>query len=210
MAWLRSEQSLLHHPKTVHLKVLLKTDTATVIGKLHMLWWWCLDYAIDGDLSKKEAKVIEDACEVPLKLLIRAGFVDSRPYRRIHSWWEIQGNYLRNRFKDQPEKWKRIQQMYENDLPMSIHRGRRMGKLVDNPTDVDRGRTDVEYGRTDVERKRARESGSLEAPPLALNGNGNTELPSTQFEIDHLLRRLNDTERLQTKLREAGFLNGRK
>lgn len=154
MAWLRSEQSLLHHPKTVHLKTLLKIDTAGTIGRLHMLWWWCLDYALDGDLSKKETKVIEDACQVPLKLLVRAGFVDARPYRRIHSWWEIQGNYLRNRFKDQPDKWKRIQQMYETDSPMSIHRGRRMINTRDNPTDVDRGRTDVEDVRTDVDFKK--------------------------------------------------------
>lgn len=153
MAWLRSEQSLLHHPKTVHLKTLLGVETATVIGRLHMLWWWCLDYAIDGDLSKKEAKVIEDACQVPLKLLIRAGFVDARPYRRIHSWYEIQGNYLRNRFKDKPEIWHRIKEMYEKDLPISLHRGRREGNRPHSTTDVDRGRTDVEDVRTDVDFK---------------------------------------------------------
>ncbi len=33
---------------------------------------------------------------------------------------------------------------------------------MDNPTDVDRGRTDVEYGRTDVEVKK-QEVGSLPA-----------------------------------------------
>lgn len=166
MAWLRSEQSLLHHPKTVHLKSLLNIDTATVIGRLHMLWWWCLDYAYDGDLSKKETKVIEDACQVPLKLLIRAGFVDSKPYRRIHSWYEIQGNYLRSRFKDQPEKWQRIKKMYEDDLPISLHRSRRMGSRGNNPTDVDRGRTDVEYGRTDVDKKDTPREGAV-LPPLA-------------------------------------------
>lgn len=153
MAWLRSEQSLLHHPKTVHLKSLLGVETATVIGRLHMLWWWCLDYAYDGDLSKKETKVIEDACQVPLKMLIRAGFVDSRPYRRIHSWYEIQGNYLRVRFKDQPEKWQRIKHMYENDLPISKHRLNGEGNNPRSSKDVDRGRTDVEYGRTDVDVK---------------------------------------------------------
>lgn len=165
MAWLRSEQSLLHHPKTVHLKTLLNVETATVIGRLHMLWWWCLDYAIDGDLSKKEAKVIEDACQVPLKLLIRAGFVDARPYRRIHSWYEIQGNYLRNRFKDKPEIWHRIKEMYENDLPISLHRGRKEGNRSHSTTDVDRGRTDVEDVRTDVDFKK--KEGAASGPALA-------------------------------------------
>ena len=169
MAWLRSEQSLLHHPKTVHLKSLLGVETATVIGRLHMLWWWCLDYAYDGDLSKKETKVIEDACQIPLKLLIRAGFVDSRPYRRIHSWYEIQGNYLRVRFKDQPDKWQRIKKMYEEDLPISKHRLNGEGNNPRSSKDVDRGRTDVEYGRTDVDVKK--QSASVETagavrPPL--------------------------------------------
>ena len=154
MAWLRSEQSLLHHPKTVHLKTLLKVDTATTIGRLHMFWWWCLDYAIDGDLSKREGKVIQDACGITIQTLIRAGFVDSRPYRRVHGWYEIQGNYLRVRFKDNPEKWQRIKKLYENDLPISLHRGNGEGNNPRSSEDVDRGRTDVEDVRTDVDFKK--------------------------------------------------------
>src|ERR1700689_872297 len=113
MAWIRSEHTLLHHPKTAHLKVLLGVDTSTVVGRLHMLWWWCMDYAIDGDLRKKEAKVIEDACKIPLNYLIRGGFVDSRPYRRIHGWWKYQSNYFKIRYRDQPEIWMRIKENYE-------------------------------------------------------------------------------------------------
>ncbi len=166
MAWLRSEQSLLHHPKTVHLKTLLKVDTATVIGRLHMFWWWCLDYAIDGDLSKREGKVIQEACGITIQTLIRAGFVDSRPYRRVHGWYEIQGNYLRTRFKDHPEKWQRIKKLYEEDLPISLHRGNGEGSYPRSSTDVDRGRTDVEYGRTDVDLKETSREGAV-LPPLA-------------------------------------------
>lgn len=164
MAWLRSEQSLLHHPKTSHLKTLLNVEVWVVIGKLHMLWWWCLDYAIDGDLSKKEVKVIEDACQIPLKHLIRAGFIDSRPYRRIHDWWQIQGNYFKIRFRDQPEIWMRIRDSYDKNLPVGKHMGKLTGSTMGNPMDVDRGRTDVEYGRTDVDLKDAREVVSRDAP----------------------------------------------
>src|ERR1700679_1157874 len=145
MAWLRSEQSLLHHPKTVLLKTLLNVETATAIGRLHMLWWWCLDYALDGDLSKKEVKVIEDACQMPLKTLIRAGFVDSRPYRRIHDWWAIQGNYLKVRFKNQAENWQRIELMYKVKLEPSIRSSKDRSKDGSKTMDVDRGR----YGRED-------------------------------------------------------------
>lgn len=157
MSWIRSESNLPRHPKTLALKGMLNIEMDALIGRLHFLWWWCLDYAIDGDLSKKEAKVIEDACQIPLKYLIRAGFIDSRPYRRIHSWYEIQGNYLRARFKDTPEKWQRIKQLYENDEPMSLQRLSRMGnnpsKESRTPTDVQNRteRTDVRNVRTDGE-----------------------------------------------------------
>jgi hypothetical protein len=132
-----------------------------------MLWWWCLDYAIDGDLSKKEAYMIEEACKIPLKVLIKSGFVDSRPYRRIHSWYEIQGNYLRSRFKDTPEKWQRIKHLYENDLPMSLHRLNGEGNPSWNnprsPADVQNRteRTDVRNVRTDSEKTFTREASGL-------------------------------------------------
>lgn len=91
--------------------------------------------------------MIEEACQIPLQTLIRGGFVDSRPYRRIHGWYEIQGNYLRSRFKDSPEKWQRIKHLYENDLPISLHRGNGEGN---NPRNNPRSTTDVRtYGRTE-------------------------------------------------------------
>lgn len=150
MPWIRSDSNLPRHPKTLLLKTLLGVDLEVVIGRLHFLWWWCLDYALDGDLSKHDPKVIESSCHMPLKTLYKAGFVDSRPYRRIHGWWELQGNYLQLRFKDQPDKWKRIKEMYEKDLPMSTHRRDLRSNTPHNDKDVDliTKRTDVANGRT--------------------------------------------------------------
>jgi hypothetical protein len=119
MAWLRSEQSLLHHPKTHLLQSYLKTTLPETIGRLHMLWYWCLDYALDGDLSRKEPKMIEQSCQIPLKLLIKAGFVDSRPYRRIHDWYGNQSYYLKSRYKDNPSKLEQIRTLYKTlDAPV--------------------------------------------------------------------------------------------
>lgn len=155
MSWIRSEDTLLHHYKTAHLKVLLQTSTPDVIGRLHMLWWWCIDYAIDGDLRKKEAKVIEDACQIPLKHLIRAGFIDSRPYRRIHGWWKYQSNYLKVRYRDQPDIWQRIKDSYDVNLPMGKVMGKPMGNSLGKTVDVQTyGRTDVQNVRTDVDVKK--------------------------------------------------------
>lgn len=165
MSWIRSDKAILHHPKTAHLQILLKVDLDVVIGRLHRLWWWCLDYAIDGDLSKKEGKVIQQACGIPIQTLVRSGFVDGRPYRRIHDWWDNQGAYLRSRYHKEPEKWQRIESLYKRKEDTSLDISRT------HPSHSPVRRTDVEtYGRTDVEdvrtykNKEARES-SLDAPP---------------------------------------------
>lgn len=155
MAWIRSENTLLHHPKTAHLQILLKADVDVVIGRLHRLWWWCLDYALDGDLSKREGKVIQQACGIPLQTLIRAGFVDSRPYRRIHGWWDNQGQYLRSRYHKQPEIWQRIEKLYKDDLDMSKDMSKHLPRISPNErTDVQDVRTYVQNVRTDVDVKK--------------------------------------------------------
>jgi hypothetical protein len=165
MAWIRSEDTLLRHPKTAHLQVLLKADVDVVIGRLHRLWWWCLDYAIDGDLSKREGKVIEQACGIPLQTLIRAGFVDSRPYRRIHGWWDNQGQYLRSRYHKQPEIWQRIEKLYKDDLDTSLDMSKPHPRISPNErTDVQDVRTYVTDVRTDVDVKK------LGVAPLAPGG----------------------------------------
>lgn len=166
MAWIRSESGLPRHPKTLHLKKLMGVELDVVIGRLHLLWWWCLDYGIDGDLSKHEAKVVEHACDIPLRTLIRAGFVDSTPYRRIHDWWDNQGAYLRSRYHKQPEIWQRIEKLYQRELDTSKDMSRT------NPRMSPVRRTERTYGRTDVqtdvrtEKKDAR-AGAPGGAPLA-------------------------------------------
>lgn len=112
MAWIRSEQSLERNPKKLQLQSLLEVESDVVIGRLHRLWWWCLDYALDGDLRKHDPKVIEAACNIPLELLKKSKFVDSRPSLRIHDWWDYVGNYLKMKYKDHPEKWRKIELSY--------------------------------------------------------------------------------------------------
>lgn len=165
MAWIRSESGLPRHPKTLLLKKLLGVELDATIGRIHLLWWWCLEYAIDGDLSKKEPKVIEESCQVPLKMLIRAGFVDSRPYRRIHDWWENQGAYLRNRYHKDPEKWQRIEKLYQRGLDTSMDMSSYNPRISPvRRTDVRTyGRTDKQDVRTDVDVK----ENSASLPPLA-------------------------------------------
>lgn len=145
--WIRSEQGLLNHPKTLLLCELTKLEKDVVIGRLHRLWWWCLDYAFDGNLRKFDAPTIEAACGLPLPGLVVAGFVDVRPYRRIHGWWDYASNYLKVKYKHQPEKWRQIETAYYTDpntIPKTHPKGRSKDVDVQTYSTNNTNRQDVQ------------------------------------------------------------------
>lgn len=51
MAYIPSYQTLARHPKMQEAARLLGIEEATMIGHLHLLWYWAMDYAPDGDLA---------------------------------------------------------------------------------------------------------------------------------------------------------------
>ncbi|WP_067931222.1 hypothetical protein [Alicyclobacillus kakegawensis] len=61
MAWIESHQELARHPKTKKLARELNDTVRGAIGLLHLLWWWAMDYAEDGDLSRFDYEDIADA-----------------------------------------------------------------------------------------------------------------------------------------------------
>lgn len=63
MAWIESHQSLKDHPKLHHLSQLLHVGRPAAIGHLHMLWWWALDYAPDGDITDIFPGTIAASCD---------------------------------------------------------------------------------------------------------------------------------------------------
>lgn len=229
MAWLRSEQSVLHHPKTKLLQSYLGIGLDATIGRLHMLWYWCLDYAIDGDLSKKDPKIIEQSCEIPLKLLVKAGFVDARPYRRIHDWWQNQGNYLKVRYKNKAEDWQRIEALYKRQ-DRTVH-GTVQERSIDGSNDMDVPyNTDGRRIRTDGREKQYSKDASS-VPPLARGPSAaltkvdqedapefghedflkvgwissDKPVDSDAFGWDHFNRAMTEVERVQSKMREKFY-----
>jgi len=54
MAWIESNQEVGRHPKTKKLARLLDISVVTAVGHLHYLWWWALDFAQEGVLTKFE------------------------------------------------------------------------------------------------------------------------------------------------------------
>ena len=110
MAWMKTNQELRRHPKVKHLARMLGISLPDAIGRLHLLWWWAMDYAQDGDLSRYEAEDIADAMmwdEDPRQLvdaLIQCGgkghgFLDMTEDGSLflHDWNENCGDEYRKR-----------------------------------------------------------------------------------------------------------------
>lgn len=100
MAWIESHQSLGAHPKTKKLARRLGCSVPQAVGHLQFLWWWALDYAPSGDLSRFEDDDIADAVlwdgdsAKLVSALVDAGFLDDRI---IHDWPEYTGRLLDRR-----------------------------------------------------------------------------------------------------------------
>lgn len=104
MAWIESHQELASHPKTRRLASSLGVSVPTAIGHLHLLWWWALDYALEGELAGLEPDEIaygaqwDGDAEQFMAALTRCGFIDED--LTIHDWWQYAGRYVTDRQKN--------------------------------------------------------------------------------------------------------------
>jgi len=118
MAWIESHQELGRHPKTARLARLLGVSLPQVIGHLHLLWWWALDFALDGDLTGLDAIDIAEAArwdgdpQLFLDALLTCGrngepgFLERTEDGRllIHDWWDYAGKLVERRQTDAERK----------------------------------------------------------------------------------------------------------
>jgi hypothetical protein len=101
MAWIESHQEIARHPKTRRLARQLEVSIPSVIGHLHLLWWWALDYADDGDLGRytdddiADGMLYEGDAAWLVESLTDAGFLDAD--RRIHDWDDFAGRLVQRR-----------------------------------------------------------------------------------------------------------------
>lgn len=101
MAWIKSYQSLATHRKTLRLKRLLGISRAQAIGMLHLLWWWCLDNASDGDLSVIDIEDIAEAMDwsgdprTIIGALTNSGLLDADMH--VHDWTDYAGRLIDHR-----------------------------------------------------------------------------------------------------------------
>lgn len=127
MAWIESHQSLAGHRKTRKLARLLGTSIPATIGHLHLLWWWCLDNAPDGDLSKIDKCDLAAAAlwkkdqSLFFSALIDAEFIDNGT-QTLHDWYQYAGKLAEKR-EERREQNREAQQ-------------RRRERLASNKDDV--------------------------------------------------------------------------
>lgn len=121
--WIESHQSLRNHPKVIKAARLAGISRVEMIGRLHYFWWWAMDYAPNGDITKYDDDDIESAIDwqgergVFVKALIdcgnngRPGLIDvtENNCRYIHDWFTYAGKLIEQREKD-AERKRRVRQ----------------------------------------------------------------------------------------------------
>lgn len=119
MAWIEAHQELPRHPKTKRLAKMLKISIPQAVGHLFLFWWWVLDYADDGNLSKYDAYDIADAAqwdgdaEEFLNAMINCGSGDGHGFIEryetsmcVHDWETYSGRLVEKREKNRQRQAK--------------------------------------------------------------------------------------------------------
>lgn len=108
MAWIESHQALGRHPKMIRLAARVRACRPQVIGHLHYLWWWALDFAPDGDLSGLSSVEVAAASEwngdadLWLAALKECRWIDDD--NKLHDWLEYAGKLVEQRARDRERK----------------------------------------------------------------------------------------------------------
>lgn len=129
MAWIESHQALGNHPKLLKLSRAMGWSKSDTLGRLHLFWHWCLDYAVDGQLDKHGPAIVADVFNIAeqdrdkfLAALHESEFVDSAPQFRVHDWWDYAGRFLQVRYKRTPKVWKEIKRLYGHSIQRTNNR----------------------------------------------------------------------------------------
>lgn len=142
MTWIESHQELGRHPKTRKAARLLGISAPTMVGHLHYLWWWAMDFAQNGDLAETDAA---DICEgamwegdpvLFLGTLADVGFLDREgDAYHLHDWQEYAGKLIeRRRIDAERKRSERTPSIKDGVQRMSAGRRTPSGVTVPDPT----------------------------------------------------------------------------
>jgi hypothetical protein len=133
MAWLEAHQELRDHPKIKRAARLLGVNRPQMIGHMLCLWWWCLDYAQDGDLTDFDRADIADAADWQgdpdtfVDALLncgpadRPGFLTNGNGLHVNDWAEYGGRYIgkRNQSRDRQRTYRERNALVTRDSSVS-------------------------------------------------------------------------------------------
>lgn len=122
MAWIKSCKELERHPKVLELERLSTLNRNGTIGVLHRFWYWVMDYAEDGNLSKWPIDILSKELGVDVNHLIKAGWIDTKPELRVHDWLEYFGEYYRSKYRKTPEKYEAFKRYYSGTSPVQYRK----------------------------------------------------------------------------------------
>jgi len=101
--------------------ILMDWSQWETVGRLQSFWWWCMEYAEDGDLHTFKISELGEAAGVPVALsqqfidaMKETHWLDTAPYLRVHNWWRYAGPFLRSRHRRQSAIWRRVKQLYKD------------------------------------------------------------------------------------------------
>lgn len=113
--WIESHAELGDHPKLYEASDELGVETPMVLGMLHLLWYWVMQYAPDGDLTDYRSAVIARACrwngdaQRLVDVLVSSGFLDrTEECLVVHDWMDYTGKALsrREKARERSAQWR--------------------------------------------------------------------------------------------------------
>jgi len=136
--WLESHGNLARHPKTRRLMQRMGWTLPHTIGNLHLLWYWVLDFAPTGDLTRFDPDQLTQDLDLGnstpeqfIEAMIQSGFLDSEDnVLRIHDWPEYTARSLRPKFRRHPDRWHQVLRSY--GLPVPARRPSRRKEMVEH------------------------------------------------------------------------------
>lgn len=138
MAWIEFHDTVAEHYKTKDLARYMGWDVNAATGALARFWLWCTKFADDGDLRKHNDERLGDPVGLSgdeakkfVAAMVQSCWIDRKPYFRVHDWWDYAKSFLKGRYKDEPEKWHRIKELYERKAPELLRSSSRVTLATD-------------------------------------------------------------------------------
>ena len=106
MAWIESHQNIKEHKKTYRLMEALGCSKRDAISIVHMVWWWCLDNALEGVIevpatALKSATEWEGDATKLVDALLESGWLEQHESGgwAVHDWHHYCGSLVEKRLE---------------------------------------------------------------------------------------------------------------